>query len=200
MTKKPYRSRSDTVGPEQAATGTSRRDLGDDEAELHELGVDTRCTPTVLRHEPYESTNLGLDARSPGIEALRDLRPVSPESIPMPPDNCIGVDDDQAARPRGPRASQRDPEGPIDIVSSAGRGRSFLSAVTCCRERDFLSQGRLGADRSLGSRGRRERRGRREHEAWRRSFALFLCLVIIDPVGTNSRSKREGTMKRGSNA
>ena len=27
-----------------------------------------------------------------------------------------------------------------------------------------------------------------------------LCLVIIDPVGTNSRSKREGTMKRGSNA
>ena len=34
----------------------------------------------------------------------------------MPPDNGIGVDDDQAARPRGPRASQRDPEGPIDIV------------------------------------------------------------------------------------
>ena len=34
----------------------------------------------------------------------------------MPPGNCISVDDDQTARPRGPRASECDPESPIDVV------------------------------------------------------------------------------------
>ena len=38
------------------------------------------------------------------------------------------------------------------------------------------------------------------HAFSREGDLVALCLVIIDPVGTNSRSKREGTTKRGSNA
>ena len=33
----------------------------------------------------------------------------------MPPRDRVGVDDDQAARPRRPRASERDPEAPVGV-------------------------------------------------------------------------------------
>ena len=68
--------------------------IRDKESELRELRVDTRCTPAVLRHHPDEPTNLGVDAGPPRIASLRELRPVSSESIPIPPRDRVGVDDE----------------------------------------------------------------------------------------------------------
>jgi len=78
-----------------------------DKHKLHELGVDARSAPAILRHRSDETANLSLDARAARIPPTRDLRPVSPESFSMPASNSVGVDDHQAARPCRPRAFER---------------------------------------------------------------------------------------------
>ncbi len=88
----------------------------DDESELLELGVDTRCAPAVLRHRADEVTDLGINPRSAWLASARDPSPVSSESIPIPPGDYVCVDDDQAARPRRPRASERNPESAVRVV------------------------------------------------------------------------------------
>ena len=83
------------IGLGRAARHVSRhRHLRDKESELRELRVDTRCTPAVLRHHLDEPTNLGVDPRPPRVASLRDLCPVSTESIPIPPRDRVGVDDE----------------------------------------------------------------------------------------------------------
>ena len=72
---------------------------------------------TVLCHRPDESTNLSLDPRtSRTAPLLGDLRPVAPESIPIPFGDGLRLDKDQPARPPGPRGSKCDPEGTITVI------------------------------------------------------------------------------------
>ena len=73
----------------------------------------------------------------------RDLRPVSPESISVPSHDGVGVDDDQAARPRRPRGSKRDPECPVDVVQRWA-GALFL------QRRHLLTQSEV-FDHEVGS-------------------------------------------------
>ena len=110
--------------------------LGDDETELGELSMDAWRPPAVLRHRADEATNLGINPRSTGMAALRDLCPVPSESVAIPTGHGVRVDDEQAARPHGPRP-RRATQKARSVSSSGGRGRSFFSAVTCCRKATF---------------------------------------------------------------
>ena len=92
------------------------RDLGDDETELGELSMDAWRPPAVLRHRADEATNLGINPRPTGMAALRDLCPVPSESVAMPTGYGVRVDDEQAARPHGPRTSKGNPESPFRVV------------------------------------------------------------------------------------
>ena len=92
------------------------RALGDDETELGELSMDAWRPPAVLRHRADEATNLGINPRPTGMAALRDLCPVPSESVAMPTGYGVRVDDEQAARPHGPRTSKGNPESPFRVV------------------------------------------------------------------------------------
>ena len=143
MTKKPYSSRSDAgrygeqihrgyvvlvvpqernpslhfVGFGSAARHVSRhRHLADNESELRQLGVDTRCTPAVLGHRADETTNLGINPRPTWIAPTGDSSPVSAEPISIPPGDRVGVHDNEPARPRWPRASERNPECSVRVL------------------------------------------------------------------------------------
>ena len=85
------------------------------------LLVLTRCVPAILCHRPDQLTNFGVDARPPRIASLGNLRPVSPESIPMPPSNGVGLDDDKKTRPPWPRLTECHPEGSIDVLKRWSR-------------------------------------------------------------------------------
>ncbi len=50
-----------------------------------------------------------------------DLRPVSAESIPIPPRDRVRVDDDETTGPRRSGGPERDPESPIDVVDMRAR-------------------------------------------------------------------------------
>ena len=50
------------------------------------------------------------------MAALRDLCPVPSESVTMPTGYGVRVDDEQAARPHGPRTSKGNPESPFRVV------------------------------------------------------------------------------------
>ncbi len=89
----------------------------------------TRCAPAVLRHQPDEATDLGVDARSSRMPALGNPRPVSPEPIPMPPGYCIRVDDEQATRPPRPRLSKRDPESSVVVVEPISDSQPKLPII-----------------------------------------------------------------------
>ena len=92
------------------------RNLGDDETELGELSMDAWRPPAVLRHRADEATNLGINPGPTGMAALRDLCPVPSESVAMPTGYGVRVDDEQAARPHGPRTSKGNPESPFRVV------------------------------------------------------------------------------------
>ncbi len=83
---------------------------------VNKLGMDARRAPANLSHRPDESTNLGVNAGPPRLAPLGDLRPVSSESIPIPPRDCVRVDDHQAAGPHWPRAARSDPECPVQVL------------------------------------------------------------------------------------
>ena len=124
------------------------------------LMLDTRCAPAVLRHRADEVTNLGINPRSAWIASARDPSPVSSESIPIPPRDCVCVDDDQAARPRRPRTSERDRECAVDVSEEWTRPLLLERHHLLPQGEVFPSRGWLGADRSCAAHGCRVRRGR----------------------------------------
>ncbi len=72
------------------------------EAQLFEFGLDLSGTPAVLIRK---STNQGLhferDGRSTGT-ALRNGSPVQPETLAVPTDDGVWLDDDQGLFPTRP--------------------------------------------------------------------------------------------------
>ena len=117
-------------------------DLGDGEAELRELCVDSGRAPAVLRHLLDEPTNLRDDARSSRIATPRDSCPVSAESFPIPLRDRVGVDDDQSTSPTGPRLAERQPECAVGVVEGSP-GSFFLERSNLLPQREvFKSRGR----------------------------------------------------------
>ena len=100
---------------------------------VNKLGMDARRAPANLSHRPDESTNLGVNAGPPRLAPLGDLRPVSSESIPIPPRDCVRVDDHQAAGPHWPRAARSDPDCPVQVLEQWAGARLL-------QRRQLLSQ------------------------------------------------------------
>ena len=74
------------------------------------------ATPAVLGHRADETTNLGINPRSTWIARTGDPSPVSVEPISIPPGDRVGVHDNEPARPRWPRASERNPECSVRVL------------------------------------------------------------------------------------
>ena len=84
------------------------------QSELLKFGVNLPCSPTILQGE---TTNERLHflryPRSPRA-ALRDPSPIESESLVMPTNHRVRLDDDQDLFPSRPEPEQRHPEGAID--------------------------------------------------------------------------------------
>ena len=142
MTKKPYSSRSDAVGTVNRSmaaisslwlrkkaihrfswSGSAGRRGRYRDTVISEMmkpslvssAWDAWRPPAVLRHRADEATNLGINPRPTGMAALRDICPVPSESVAMPTGYGVRVDDEQAARPHGPRTSKSNPESPFRV-------------------------------------------------------------------------------------
>ena len=90
--------------------------LGDDEAQLEQLGVDAGRTPGwVLPGEATDEVpDLSVHLRAPGLLRARPPAPEGPEARPMPADDGGGLDDLEHLGPAGPDTAQEDPEEPVD--------------------------------------------------------------------------------------
>ncbi len=104
------------IAIDEARHVSRHRHLADNESELRQLSVDTRCTPAVLGHRADETTNLGINPRSTWIARTGDSSPVSAEPTSIPPGDRVGVHDNEPARPRWPRASERNPECSVRVL------------------------------------------------------------------------------------
>ena len=86
----------------------------DGDPKFLEFSSDLSGAPAVLS---CESTNEGLhfnrDGRPPGT-ALRNGSPVQLETLAMPTDDGVRLDDDEGLLPPRPDLRQKDPEYPID--------------------------------------------------------------------------------------
>ena len=85
----------------------------DRDPKLFEFSPNLSGAPAVLI---CKSTNEGLDLRwnrRPSGSTLRDRSPVQPESLAMPADYRVGLNDDQDLLPSRPDLRQEDPEAPI---------------------------------------------------------------------------------------
>ncbi len=104
----------------------------DRDPKLFEFGPDFPGAPAVLIRE---STNEGLHLRrNRGSSGswLRARSPVEPETLAMPADNGVWLDDDQDLSPARPEFRQKDPEDPIDrsdsgLGSLLGEGGKLLT-------------------------------------------------------------------------
>ena len=100
--------------------------------ELRQLGLDLPSAPTILGcHPDDQSPGLlrhGRSARS----GPRDPAPVASESLAMPPDHGLRLDDDESASPLRPEMGEGDPEHSIQSREarpwmSVGVHRELLS-------------------------------------------------------------------------
>jgi hypothetical protein len=85
----------------------------DRDPKFFEFSPDLSGAPAVLA---CESTNEGLHLswnRRPSGSAFRDRSPVQPESLAMPADDSVGLNDEQDLFPFRPAPRQEDPEGSI---------------------------------------------------------------------------------------
>ena len=92
-------------------------------SELLKFGVNLACSPTILQGE---TTNEGLHflrhPRSPRA-ALRDPSPIESESLVMPTDHRVRLDNDQDLFPSRPEPEQRHPESAIERREPGLRSR-----------------------------------------------------------------------------
>ena len=99
-------------------------------------GVDTRSTPAVLRHQPDQSTNLGVGARSSRMPALGSPRPVSPERSRCHRATVSALTMSRRLAHAGHELRSATQKA-RSSSSSRGRGRFLFSAVTCCLKARF---------------------------------------------------------------
>ncbi|MBW2498571.1 MAG: hypothetical protein JRF61_14950 [Deltaproteobacteria bacterium] len=121
----------------------------DPKAELLEFRLDLSGSPTVLIGE---STNEGLyldgDRRS-SRTGPRNESPVQPESLAVPADDCVRLDDDQGLPPSRPDPRQQYPETSIGWIDP---GAAALLGESC----ELLTQSEFD-DRLLASASKESR-------------------------------------------
>ena len=86
--------------------------LGDVEAELHELAMDSWGAPEWIGsgHAGDQSPDLGIDGRSTSGGPSRELGPVRAEATTLPLQDGVGRHDDERLPPAGPHSGQPDPQ------------------------------------------------------------------------------------------
>lgn len=91
----------------------SPRDL---DAQLEKLAVDPRGTPERIRsgHSSDQRPDLWIDLRPSG-PSRRLTSPVASESLAMPANNGLRLDEHERPPPVGPTAAKVGPEGAIEV-------------------------------------------------------------------------------------
>src|SRR5438094_4313779 len=112
--------------------------LGQVDAELEELGMDSRGAPEWIRrdHSADQGFDLGADGRATAGGPGGELGPVLAEATPLPPQDGVRRHDHERPPPSGPDSGKHDPEKPI---SSAQWGSGHGSLVDV----ELLAQGQV---------------------------------------------------------
>ena len=118
------------VGPQISSHGS----FGDNGAEFHELPVNPWGAPArvLLRHAPNQNTDLIGDLR-PAAARAGSPTPVETETGAVPPDDRLGLHDDEDVRPTGPKAAEGRPEESV-------QGIQFRVPTFAVEHRDLLPQ------------------------------------------------------------
>ena len=89
--------------------------LGQVDAELEELGMDSRGAPEWIRrdHSADQGFDLGADGRATAGGPGGELGPVLAEATSLPPQDGVRRHDHERPPPSGPDSGEHDPEEPI---------------------------------------------------------------------------------------
>jgi len=89
--------------------------LGYVDAELEELGMDSRGAPEWIRrdHSADQGFDLGADGRATAGGPGGELGPVLAEATPLPSQDGVRRHDHERPPPSGPDSGEHDPEKPI---------------------------------------------------------------------------------------
>ena len=115
-----YEERSSTSSwwPTECSEHSGDRALGDLDAEHHQFSVNSGCTPQWIgSHDPFDqSTNLESGRRSAASSSVPPGQacPELAKTLPLPPDDGIGLYVAQCSPPAVPDQRQPDPEKPIE--------------------------------------------------------------------------------------
>src|SRR5437016_9241385 len=92
--------------------------LGQVDAELEELGMDSRSAPEWIRrdHSRDQDFDLGVDGRATAGGPGGELGPVLAEATPLPPQDSVRSHDHEGPSPPSPDGGEPDPE---EAISSA---------------------------------------------------------------------------------
>jgi hypothetical protein len=112
--------------------------LGNGDAELQELAVDSRSTPQGIRrgHFPDEGSDLGIDGRAASGGATGQLSPVLSEASALPAQDSVGRHDDQRVSPARPDSGQADPEQAVGRAELQAGPQSLVDG-------ELLAQGEV---------------------------------------------------------
>ena len=100
--------------------------------------MDPRRTPERIRsgHPADQQPNLGIELRPSG-PSTRLASPVASESLAVPTNDSLRLDDHQRPLPIGPSVPKGDPEGSIEI----GKGKPTLRRGV--QDRELMAEGQV---------------------------------------------------------
>jgi len=89
--------------------------FGQVDAELEELGMDSRGAPEWIRrdHSADQGFDLAADGRATAGGPGGELGPVLAEATSLPPQDGVRSHDHERPPPSGPDSGEHDPEKPI---------------------------------------------------------------------------------------
>ena len=92
------------------------RGFGDRDTEFQQLAVDARGAPgrVGVAHLADEHLNGARDAWPTGSARPTLPAPIAPKPSSMPPENGVGLDDDERSPPSGPQVTEPRPEQPVN--------------------------------------------------------------------------------------
>ena len=92
------------------------RGFGDRDTEFQQLAVDARGAPSRVgvAHLADEHLNGARDAWPTGSARPTLPAPIAPKPSSMPPENGVGLDDDERSPPSGPQVTEPRPEQPVN--------------------------------------------------------------------------------------
>ena len=114
------------------------RALGDVDAELEELAVDTRGAPEGIRggHLPDQGGDLGVEGRATSGGPAGERGPVLAEAAALPAQDGVGRDDDQRPPPASLDSGQADPEQAVGRAELRAGRQSLV-------DDELLAQGKV---------------------------------------------------------